>query len=136
MRQFLTESLLLAGAGGAAGLLLAVWGVRLLASMAPVDIAHLKTIAVDWRALGFTLCASLVTGLACGLAPAVQSFNAKLNEALKEGGRDASGGRSGLGRALVVGGGALTLVLVTGGGLWRRTFFSVCSVGSGSGPQE
>src|SRR5262249_1042132 len=67
MRQFLTESLLLAGAGGAAGLLLAVWGVRLLASMAPVDIAHLKTIAVDWRALGFTLGVSLVTGL--GLRP-------------------------------------------------------------------
>jgi putative ABC transport system permease protein len=122
IRQFLTESLLLAGAGGAAGLLLAVWGVRLLASMAPVDIAHLKTIAVDWRSLGFTLGVSLVTGLACGLAPAVQSFHANLNEALKEGGRDASGGRSGLRGALVVAEVALTLVLLIGAGLALRSF--------------
>src|SRR5262245_4767634 len=136
MRQFLTESLLLAAAGGAAGLLLAVWGVRLLASMAPVDIAHLKTIAVDWRALGFTLGVSLVTGLACGLAPAVQSFHANLSEALKECGRDASGGRSGLRSALVVAEVALTLVLLIGAGLALRSFLLLNRVDMGFEPRN
>ncbi|HKQ77150.1 MAG TPA: ABC transporter permease [Blastocatellia bacterium] len=136
MRQFLTESLLLAGAGGAAGLLLAVWGVRLLVSMAPVDIAHLKTTAVDWRALGFTLGVSLVTGLACGLAPAIQAFPANLNEALKEGGRDASGARSGLRGALVVAEVALTLVLLVGAGLMLRSFLRLNQVDMGFEPRN
>jgi len=136
MRQFLTESLLLAGAGGAAGLLLAVWGVRLLASMAPVDIAHLKTIAVDWRALGFTLGVSLVTGLACGLAPAIQSFHANLNEALKEGGRDAGGGRGGLRGALVAAEVALTLVLLIGAGLALRSFLRLNQLDMGFEPRN
>jgi putative ABC transport system permease protein len=136
MRQFLTESLLLAGAGGAAGLSLAVWGVKLLASMAPVDIAHLKTIAVDWRALSFTLGVSLVTGLACGLAPAIQSFNANLNEALKEGGRDASGGRGGLRGALVAAEVALTLVLLIGAGLALRSFLRLNQVDMGIDPRN
>ena len=132
MRQFLTESLLLAGAGGAAGLLLAVWGVRLLASMAPVDIAHLKTIAVDWRALGV----SLVTGLACGLAPAIQSFHANLNEALKEGGRDAGGGRGGLRGTLVAAEVALTLVLLIGASLALRSFLRLNQLDMGFEPRN
>src|SRR5262247_933951 len=136
MRQFLTESLLLAGAGGAAGLLLAVWGVRLLASMAPVDIAHLNTIAVDWRALGFTLGVSLVTGLACGLAPAIQSFHANLNEALKVGGRDAGGGRGGSRGALVAAEVALTLVLLIGAGLALRSFLRLDQVDMGFEPRN
>jgi len=136
MRQFLTESLLLAGAGGAAGLLLAVWGVRLLASMAPVDIAHLKTIAVDWRALGFTLGVSLVTGLACGLAPAIQSFHANLNEALKEGGRDAGGGRGGLRGTLVAAEVALTLVLLIGASLALRSFLRLNQLDMGFEPRN
>jgi putative ABC transport system permease protein len=136
MRQFLTESLALAGAGGAAGLLLAVWGVRLLASMAPVDIAHLKTIAVDWRALGFTLGVSLLTGLACGLAPAIQSFHTNLTEALKEGARGASGGRGGLRGALVVAEVALTLVLLIGAGLALRSFLRLNQVDMGFEPRN
>src|SRR5215813_4931634 len=136
MRQFLTESLLLAGAGGAAGLLLAVWGVRLLVSMAPVDIAHLKTIAVDWRALGFTLGVSLVTGLACSLAPAIQTWRPNLNEALKEGGRDSSGGRRGLRGALVVAELALTLVLLIGAGLSLRSFLRLNQVDMGFEPRD
>jgi putative ABC transport system permease protein len=136
LRQFLTESVLLAGAGGALGLLFAVWGVALLVSMMPEDITHLKTSAVDWRVLGFTLGVSLVTGLACGLAPALQAFRENLNEALKEGGRDSSGGRSGLRSALVVAEVALTLVLLVGAGLMLSSFLRLHRVDMGFDPQH
>jgi putative ABC transport system permease protein len=137
MRQFLTESLLLAGAASMAGLVLAVWGVRLLVSTKPQDLAYLKTVAVDWRVLSFTLGVSLVTGLACGLAPALQAFRPNLNEALKEGGKDSSGGgHNGLRSALVVAEVALTLVLLVGAGLMLRSFLRLNQVDMGFDPRH
>lgn len=93
VRQFLTESVLLAVLGAAAGLLLSFWGVNLLKSFILENISEVKAIAVDARDLVFTLLVSLLTGLIFGLAPATQASNLDLNEMLKEGGRDSSSGR-------------------------------------------
>src|ERR1700675_4833973 len=70
LRQFLTESLTLALFGGGAGLLLAIWGVRVLITLGPADIPRVETVGVDSRVLLFALGISLLTGLIFGLAPA------------------------------------------------------------------
>ena len=135
-RQFLTESVLIACAGGVAGLFIALWSVRVLVSLMPEDIAHLKEIGVDWRVLCFTLGVSLLTGVVCGLAPAIQAFRPNLSEALKEGGRDSGGGRSGLRNALVIAEVAFTLVLLIGAGLMLRSFLRLNQVDMGFEPKS
>src|SRR5262245_9881901 len=89
IRQMLTESLLLSLLGGVAGLLLAVWGVKALVALAPAELRQIRESSVDGAALGFTFLATLLTGLAAGLIPALQSSRIDLNEALKEGARTA-----------------------------------------------
>src|SRR5262245_18322167 len=88
-RQMLTECLLLAIAGGAAGLLLASWLTRLLSRTTAVtlgEMSRMAAITIDWRVLGFTMLISLVTGLFFGLLPALRFSRLDLNIALKEGG--------------------------------------------------
>ena len=136
-RQFLTESVLIACAGGVAGLFLALWSVRVLVSLMPEDIAHLRAIDVDWRVLCFTFGVSLLTGVVCGLAPAIQAFRPNLSEAPKDGGRDAGGGgRSGLRNALVIAEVAFTLVLLIGAGLMIRSFLRLNQVDMGFEPKN
>ncbi|MBV9924263.1 MAG: ABC transporter permease [Acidobacteria bacterium] len=119
VRQLLTESLLLALAGGAAGLLLAVWILSLVAAYRPpMDIPVWIEAAVDWRVMLFTLCASLLTTLLFGLAPALQATRTDLVPALKDAGGRA--GRSRLRGALVVGQVTLSLVLLVAAGLTMR----------------
>ena len=71
IRQLFTESGLLALAGGAVGFLLSVWGVPLITQLLPREFPRIGEIRMDWRVLGFTLGASIITGLLFGLAPAL-----------------------------------------------------------------
>jgi putative ABC transport system permease protein len=131
MRQLLTESLLLALLGGGLGLLLALWGVSALVSVAPERLALADKVTVDWSVLGFTLAASALTGVIFGLFPAFQATRLDLNEALKEGGRDAAQGRSGVRSLLVVVEVALALILMTGAGLMINSFLRLRQVDAG-----
>jgi ABC-type antimicrobial peptide transport system permease subunit len=91
IRQLLSESLLLAISGGAAGLLLAGYLVELLPSIASDNLPRAQDIRLDAQVGGFTLVVSLLTGIVFGLLPALQTSKIDFAEALKEGGRGAAG---------------------------------------------
>src|SRR5262249_19172112 len=116
IRQFLTESLLLSLFGGAAGLLLAAWGTRVLVSLAPDRIPRAESVVLDGRVLVSLVAVSLLTGVAFGLAPALQVSAAGLADALKEGGRGATGSAraSRLRNVLLASEFALALMLLVG----------------------
>ncbi|HEX8722317.1 MAG TPA: ABC transporter permease [Pyrinomonadaceae bacterium] len=121
VRQLLTESLLLALAGGAAGLLLAAWLLDLVAAYRPpIDVPVWIEAGVDWRVLAFALGASLLTTLLFGLAPALQATRTDLVPALKDAGRGDGRTRSRLRGALVVAQVTLSLVLLVAAGLTLR----------------
>jgi putative ABC transport system permease protein len=138
IRQLLAESLLLAGLGGAAGLLLAVWGVYLLVAFGPAELPRAGEVAVDMRALGFTFAVSLLTGIIFGLAPALQASRPDLNETLKDGVRGATGsaGHRRMRSLLVVSEIALSLALLVGAGLLMRSFFKLQAVAPGFNPNN
>jgi predicted permease len=124
VRRQLTESALLGLAGGAAGLVLAQWGLQAVLSLTPTALPRTSEIRLDGWAFAFTFAISLATGVAFGLLPALQAARPRLHEALKEGSRRATVG-AGQGRvrgALVVGEIAVSLVLLVGAGLLIRTF--------------
>jgi len=138
MQQLLTESTILALAGGALGLLLALWGVALMTKLLPQDFPRLAEINLDWRVLGFTLGASVLTGILFGLAPALQISRTDVQESLKESGRGASGSKrqNRLRNLLIVGEVALSVVLLAGAGLLFRSFLHLQSVNAGFTPQQ
>jgi putative ABC transport system permease protein len=138
VRQLLTESLLLATLGGALGLLLAMWGIDLLTKFVPASVSRLGETGLDLRVLGFTVGASLLTGLIFGLAPALQASKLDLNESLKEGGRGASEGhgRNRVRSLLIVSEVALSLVLLVGAGLLVKSFFKLRNVNPGFDAQN
>jgi putative ABC transport system permease protein len=137
VRQFLTESILLASLGGACGLLLAFWSLRLLIAISPAAIPRLKEISIDGQVLGFTLFISLLVGLIFGLVPALQTVRLNLNETLKEGGRGSTGmGRYQLRNLLVIAEVALALVLLVGAGLLMRSFWRLLHVNPGFEPDH
>ncbi|HYY56574.1 MAG TPA: ABC transporter permease [Pyrinomonadaceae bacterium] len=138
VRQLLTESLLLSLAGGAGGLLLALWGVDLLVALAPVDIPRLSEVRLDGRVLGFTLLVSLLTGGLFGLAPALRLSKPDLQESLKDGARGAGEGfrRQRMRNLLVVSEVALSLVLLIGAGLMIRSFLQVQKISPGFNPDR
>ncbi|HLL77419.1 MAG TPA: ABC transporter permease [Pyrinomonadaceae bacterium] len=133
VRQLLTESLLLAAAGGAAGLLLSSWGVGALARLYPDALPRLEDLSPDARAFGFAVVVTMLTGLAFGLAPALQTSKVDLHGALKEGGLKATGGAGGrrLRGAFVVAEVALSLVLLVGAGLLVKSFWRLTEVDPG-----
>ncbi len=124
VRQLLVESLLLSLAGGAAGLLLAVWSVNFLRTAAEGNLPATAEVGLDSNVLLFTLLVSLLTGLVFGLAPALQVARADLNSALKEGAPSQTGGRSRqrVRSGLVVAEVALSLLLLVGAGLLLKSF--------------
>jgi putative ABC transport system permease protein len=124
VRQLLTESVLLALVGGAAGLLLGAAAIRPLLAMSPVEIDRLARVGIDGRVLAFTLLTSLASGLIFGLAPALQPVRSNLHEPLKEGGARTAGTTGGgwLRRTLVVSEVALALVLIAGATLLVHSF--------------
>ena len=136
VRQMLTESLLLALLGGAAGLVLARLALAALLALAPTQLPRLQTIGIDGRILAFALGVSMLTGVLFGLAPALQSLKLNVNELLKDGGRTASGGvaRRRLRDALVVAEVALALVLLIGAGLLLRSFSRLQQTDAGFNP--
>jgi predicted permease len=138
VRQLLVESVLLSLVGGAAGVLLAMWGVRALLAMGPREIPRLDTIGIDGTVLLFSLGASLFTGLIFGLAPAWMSTAVHLTDALKRGERGSVEGphRHGLRGVLVASEFALAVVLLAGAGLMVRTFFAVQHVDPGFDPHN
>src|SRR5262245_15740230 len=118
--------MLLSLVGGAAGLLIAFWGVPALVAVLPQTqlnaMPFLKTLHLDTGILAFSFALSLITGLVFGLAPALQSSRLDLNEALKEGGRHTSAGVSQrLRSAMVVTEIALAVVLLIGAGLMMKS---------------
>src|SRR5262245_25458399 len=121
VRQLLTESLLLAAAGGALGLALAKWGVEALLVLAENFLPRANEVGLDWRVATFTAALSLLTGVFFGLIPALQSSRVDLQSALKDGaGAGAQTNR--LRSALVVMEVAATLVLLIGAGLLIKSF--------------
>jgi putative ABC transport system permease protein len=124
MRQMLTESLLLGALGGAAGLLLAVWGVHVLEAIGTKVIPELTDVTIDLRVLGFTSAISLLSGIVFGMAPAAQISIGSLADALRAGGRSApdTAGRKTFRDALVVSEMALALVLLISAGLLMNSF--------------
>jgi putative ABC transport system permease protein len=137
VRQLLTESVLLALAGGALGVLLAFWGVEALVALAPPYLPRAAEVRLDPAVFGFTLLISLGTGLLFGLAPAWQLARAGVNEVLKEGGRGTLGSpsRSLTQRALVVSEVALSLVLLVGAALLIASARRLVAVSPGFDPE-
>jgi putative ABC transport system permease protein len=137
VRQLLTESAVLATAGGAVGLLLAMWGIRALVAAAPSTLPRLEAIEMDGWVLAFTAAITLSTGMLFGLAPALQAARPDLSIALTEGGRSGSVGigRQRFRRGLVVSQIALALVLVAAAGLLIQSFARMRGVDPGFVPE-
>jgi predicted permease len=133
LRQLLTESLLLAGIGGAAGLVLGYLGrnviPRLMANSWDRDQMH---VPMDWGVFAFAAAVTLVTGVVFGLAPAWLGARSELSSSLKESAQTTTRRRKGLGgKAIVVFQVALSMLLVVGAGLFLRTLFALNSIDVG-----
>jgi putative ABC transport system permease protein len=137
VRQLLTESVVLAVAGGVLGLLLAYWSVKSLVALVP-NLPRADEIGLDGAVLAFTLGVAVLKGLLFGIVPSLQSSRADLQHTLREGGRTGSGDRTGhaLRRALVVGEVALALTLLVGAGLLIRSVARLSAVNPGFDPDR
>ncbi len=134
--QFLCESLVLAVAGGVAGLLLALWSVRVLVALGPAEIPGVASIGIDSHVLWFAATASLLTALVFGMAPAWSAASINLSNAMKEGERGRSQGlrRNRLRSLLVSSEFALAVILLAGAGLMVHSFLELQRVDPGFDP--
>jgi putative ABC transport system permease protein len=140
-RQLLTVSVLLSLLGGGCGLLLAAWSANILPSVLPGSLQFLPlrqfdNLPLDSRVFGFALLASVLTGILFGVIPVISTIRAGFGEALKEGGRGASAGRSRLRHALVASEVALALVVLCGAGLMIASLSRLLGVDPGFDPKN
>jgi putative ABC transport system permease protein len=135
IRQLLTESLVLALAGGFAGVFLAWWSTSALSALGPKEIPRVNEVSIDRTVLLFSLAASILTGLLFGLTPALGASRVDLNDALKA---RATAGRAqhGLRNLLVVTEIALAFILAAGAGLLGRSFIHLLNVDPGYDPHH
>jgi predicted permease len=136
IRQLLTESILLALAGGGIGLLIALLGTQAGLAALPSALPRANDVRLDPHVLGFTLVASLFAGLIFGLAPALQSATANLNEDLKEGGRGSTSDSHRTQHVFVVLEMAMAVVLLVGAGLTVRSLVRLWGVDPGFNPRN
>lgn len=124
IRQNLIEALILSGTGGLLGLGLAAILLRVGVRLLPETLPRINSISLDWKVVAFSLLLAVLTGILCGIVPALAAVRTGMNESLKEGGRtgSAGGGTSRLRSALVIAEVAVALVLLTASGLLLRSF--------------
>jgi putative ABC transport system permease protein len=130
VRQLLTESLVLASAGGVLGLVVAYWGIDGLLAVAPESIPRLEDVRLDPRVMAFAVAASAAVGVLFGIVPALQGARSGVTDALKDGGRTGTA-RTATQRLLVVSEVALALVLLIGAGLMLTSFARLRAVDPG-----
>ena len=135
-RQLLTESTLLSSIGGAAGVLLAIWGTALLAKWAPAEIPRVNDIHVDPGVLLFALLISTATGIAMGLVPALQASRVDHREAMQQSSRGVIGGRRRFRSVLVSSEICLAFILTVASGLLLKSFVRAWNVEPGFNPQN
>jgi putative ABC transport system permease protein len=135
IRQLLTESILLALAGGALGLCLASWGTQAALRALPETLPRAQDVGLDGRVLVFTLGACMVAGVMFGLVPALKTSRPDLQSTLKESGRGGSGVRHRAQGIFVVIEMAMALILLTGAGLMVRSLLGLWSVNPGFNPR-
>ncbi len=137
IRGLLGESLLLSSIGGAAGLLLAWWGVRAFVRINPGAIPRIETVGLDWRVLAFTAAVAVAVGLAAGLLPALRASRPDLASTFKEGddrrASSTAGGRR-LRSALVLAEVAVATLALIGAGLMIRSYLELKQVPPGFDP--
>jgi putative ABC transport system permease protein len=136
VQQLLIESLLLAGAGGTIGALLASWAVKAFVASQPSTVPRIDLLAVDGRVLVFTAAISIATGILFGLAPAWRASAPDLLTALKESARSATAASRRFRSSLVVAEIALALVLLVGAGLAIRSFGRLMAIDPGFNPER
>lgn len=133
IQQLLTESVVMGLAGGLLGLALAYWGKEILITFIAPTLPSLDPILIDWRVLAANIAVGVLTGLAFGMAPALQVSQFDLSRSLKESGRGASEGVSQqrLRSLLVVSEVAVAMLLLSGAGLFLRSFLRLRGVDGG-----
>jgi predicted permease len=136
VRQLLTESILLAAAGGALGLFLAVWGTQGALSLVSDSLPRAQDVALDGRVLLFTVTISMLCGILFGLAPALRMLRPDVQAALKQGGRGSVAGRHRAQGAFVAIELAMAVVLLIGAGLMLRTMSRLWDVNPGFNPNN
>jgi len=136
IRQLLTESTLLALAGGALGLLLASWGTRAALALVPQSLPRAEEIGLDPRVLFFTVVISVAAGIIFGLVPAWKTSSHSVETTLRESGRSLAGSHLRAQGTFVVVETALALVLLVGAGLMLRTLFHLWASDPGFNPHN